>query len=130
MAHAAYFAEPGGRAEVAWVVADDQRGRGLGTLLLAHLAERAEEVGIGPFVAYVLPTNKEMIEVLRESGVPLTTPLQLRSYDGVWASGLALHVRWESELCPLISLAFRWPPHSKERLCGPSVSFYSRRHCR
>ena len=73
VAHAAYFAEPGGRAEVAWEVADDQRGRGLGTLLLAHLAERAEEVGVGPFVAYVLPTNREMIEVLRESGVPMRT---------------------------------------------------------
>ncbi len=73
VAHAAYFAESGGRAEVAWVVADDHRGRGLGTLLLAHLAERAEEVGIGPFVAYVLPENHEMIEVLRESGVPMRT---------------------------------------------------------
>lgn len=76
VAHAAYFAEPAGRAEVAWEVADDQRGRGLGTLLLAHLAERAEEVGIGPFVAYVMPTNKEMIEVLRESGVPIRSARQ------------------------------------------------------
>lgn len=73
IAHAAYFAEPTGRAEVAWEVADDQRGRGLGTLLLAHLAERAEEVGVGPFVAYVLPTNREMVEVLHESGVPMRT---------------------------------------------------------
>lgn len=73
VAHAAYFAEPSGRAEVAWIVSDDHRGRGLGTLLLAHLAERAEEVGVGPFVAYVLPENHEMIEVLRESGVPMRT---------------------------------------------------------
>jgi acetate---CoA ligase (ADP-forming) len=73
VAHAAYFAEPTGRAEVAWTVADDHRGRGLGTLLLAHLAERAEEVEVGPFVAYVLPDNRDMIDVLRESGVPLRT---------------------------------------------------------
>lgn len=71
VAHAAYFADESGRAEVAWTVAEDHRGRGLGTLLLAHLAERAEELGIGPFVAYVMPDNKEMIEVLKESGVPL-----------------------------------------------------------
>ncbi|HZP96244.1 MAG TPA: GNAT family N-acetyltransferase [Candidatus Limnocylindria bacterium] len=73
VAHAAYFADGTGRAEVAWVVADDQRGRGLGTLLLAHLAERAEELGLGPFVAYVLPENRDMVEVLRESGMPMRT---------------------------------------------------------
>ncbi|HEU5288947.1 MAG TPA: GNAT family N-acetyltransferase, partial [Candidatus Limnocylindria bacterium] len=78
IAHAAYFAEDSGPAEVAWIVADDHKGRGLGTLMLAHLAERAEEVGVGPFVAYVLPDNREMIEVLRESGVPMRTT---RSHD-------------------------------------------------
>ena len=71
IAHAAYYAEPDGSAEVAWVVADDWQGKGLGTILLAHLAERAESLGIGPFVANVMPENNRMIDVLRESGFPL-----------------------------------------------------------
>jgi len=71
VAHAAYYAKPEGPAEVAWVVADDWQGKGLGTLLLAHLAEHAESRGIGSFVAYVLPENHRMVDVLRESGFPL-----------------------------------------------------------
>lgn len=71
VAHAAYYAKSDGPAEIAWVVADEWQHKGLGTLLLAQLAEHAERHGIGPFVANVLPENREMIEVLRESGCPL-----------------------------------------------------------
>jgi acetate---CoA ligase (ADP-forming) len=73
VAHAAYFAEPDGPAEIAWVVADDWQNKGLGTLLLAHLAEHAESLRIGPFIAYVLPENRQMVEMLHESGFPLRT---------------------------------------------------------
>ncbi len=73
VAHAAYFAEPLGSAEIAWVVADDSQNNGLGTLLLAHLAEHAESLGIGPFVANVRPENRRMMDMLRESGFPLRT---------------------------------------------------------
>ena len=73
VAHAAYYAKPEGSAEIAWVVADDWQNKGLGTLLLAHLAEHAESLGIGPFVAYVLPENRRMADVLRASGFPLRT---------------------------------------------------------
>jgi acetyl coenzyme A synthetase (ADP forming)-like protein len=61
------------RAEVAFAVADDLQGRGLGTILLAHLAETAHDAGIRTFEAEVLPWNHQIIEMFRESGFPLKT---------------------------------------------------------
>jgi acetyl coenzyme A synthetase (ADP forming)-like protein len=58
------------KAEVAFAVADELQGHGLGTILLAHLAEVADENGISTFVAEVLPRNHRMIEMFRESGFP------------------------------------------------------------
>lgn len=71
IAHAAYMREDPGRAEVAFVVADAWQGKGISTLLLAHIAEAAERNGISTFVAVVMPTNHRMIEVFRESGFPV-----------------------------------------------------------
>ena len=47
------------------------RDCGLGTLLLAHLAEVAQDNGISVFTAEVMPENHRMIEVFRESGFPV-----------------------------------------------------------
>ena len=58
-------------AEVAFAVADRLQGMGLGTLLLAHLAEVASDNGIPVFWAEVMPGNHRMIEVFRESGFPV-----------------------------------------------------------
>lgn len=69
--HASYAVVDGGRAEVAFTIADAYQGRGLGTLLLGHLAEHAAANGIQTFEAEVLPTNHRMLEVLRQSGFPL-----------------------------------------------------------
>ncbi|MGA2529266.1 MAG: bifunctional GNAT family N-acetyltransferase/acetate--CoA ligase family protein [Acidimicrobiales bacterium] len=55
-------------AEVAFVVRDDQQGRGLGTVLLEHLASAAVQRGIGRFVADTLPDNYRMINVFRSVG--------------------------------------------------------------
>jgi acyl-CoA synthetase (NDP forming)/RimJ/RimL family protein N-acetyltransferase len=55
-------------AEVAVVVEDAHQGRGLGPLMLEHLAAAGEERGIERFVANVLPTNRRMIEVFRSAG--------------------------------------------------------------
>jgi acetate---CoA ligase (ADP-forming) len=57
-------------AEVAFEMSARMRGQGLATILLAHLAEIAAERGIERFVAEVLPENRRMIEVFRESGFP------------------------------------------------------------
>jgi acetyl coenzyme A synthetase (ADP forming)-like protein len=68
VAHAAYIREAPGRAEVAFEVADDWQGRGISTLLLAHLSELATAEGIETFTAVVLPDNHRMIGVFRDSG--------------------------------------------------------------
>ncbi len=73
IAHAVYLQDSPGRAEVAFAIADEMQGLGLGTILLAHLAEVAEANGIQIFVADVLPQNFRMIEVFRESGFPIET---------------------------------------------------------
>jgi acetyl coenzyme A synthetase (ADP forming)-like protein len=72
VAHAAYIRIDSERAEVAFLVADAWQGRGISTILLAHLAEVAEPHGIATFVAEVLPHNHRMIDVFRESGFPVT----------------------------------------------------------
>lgn len=63
-------AEGGGpaQAEVAFVVRDDHQGRGIGTVLLEHLASAAFQRGIGRFVADTLPENYRMLNVFRSAG--------------------------------------------------------------
>jgi len=58
----------GDAAEVAFLVADDAHGRGLGSLLLEHLAAACRDLGIRHFVAEVLPENTSMIHVLQDAG--------------------------------------------------------------
>jgi len=58
-------------AEVAFLVAEAFRGRGIATLLLARLARAARGYGIVRFEARVLPENPEMLEVFRGSGLPV-----------------------------------------------------------
>lgn len=77
--HGLYVGGPGGRAEVAFAIAAEMQGKGLGTILLAHLAEVATEHGYATFVADVLPQNHRMIEVFRDSGLPT----QVRAEPGV-----------------------------------------------
>ncbi|MFD3424413.1 bifunctional acetate--CoA ligase family protein/GNAT family N-acetyltransferase [Nocardia fluminea] len=64
-------------AEVAFVVADEHQGRGLGSVLLEHLAGAAAENEVVAFVAEVLAENEAMITVFREAGYQLQ-----RSRDG------------------------------------------------
>lgn len=67
----------GKSAEVAFVVADHHQGRGLGPILLEHLAGAAAENGLERFVAEVLAENRHMVSVFREAGYQVK-----RSYDG------------------------------------------------
>lgn len=55
-------------AEVAFVVADDWQGRGIGQALLMALAKRARGAGVDTFVAQVLPDNTKMLAVFRAAG--------------------------------------------------------------
>lgn len=56
------------RAEVAFAVADAHQGRGIGTVLLEHLAKLALIMGITEFEADVLGENNQMLAVFRRSG--------------------------------------------------------------
>jgi acetyl coenzyme A synthetase (ADP forming)-like protein len=69
--HALYIREDSDRAEIAFAIADRLQGRGLGTILLAHLAEVAADHGLHTFEATVMPQNHRMVEVFRESGFPV-----------------------------------------------------------
>jgi acyl-CoA synthetase (NDP forming)/GNAT superfamily N-acetyltransferase len=59
-------------AEVAVVVEDSHQGRGLGPLLLEHLASAGLERGVQRFVADVLPGNRRMLEVFRSAGFEIS----------------------------------------------------------
>ncbi len=56
------------RAEVAFAVADDLHGRGIGTRLLERLAAHASSAGIDEFVAEVLSQNGAMLRVFDDAG--------------------------------------------------------------
>lgn len=66
-------------AEVAFNVSDAYQGRGLGSILLEHLAAAARENGIRRFTAEVLPENRKMITVFAEAGYEV----ERRFDDGV-----------------------------------------------
>lgn len=73
-------------AEVAFYVDDSEHGRGLGSVLLEHLAAAARERGITHFSAEVLPTNTRMLAVFRDAGYAIAQRLD----DGVIHVELAL----------------------------------------
>jgi acetyl coenzyme A synthetase (ADP forming)-like protein len=55
-------------AEVAFAVADELQGHGVGTRLLEQLAASAAAAGIERFVAEVLPANAAMLTVFADAG--------------------------------------------------------------
>jgi acetate---CoA ligase (ADP-forming) len=59
-------------AEVAFAVADDFQGRGVGTRLLEQLAAAATAVGIEEFVAEVMADNTAMLRVFTDAGFETT----------------------------------------------------------
>lgn len=67
------------QAEVAFEVEDAFQRRGLGSVLLEHLAQAAREEGIATFVADVLPANAAMLRVFSSAGYPVAQ----RYADGV-----------------------------------------------
>lgn len=95
--HAQYVRRPGTpEAEVAFAVADAFQGRGLGTLLLAHLSEHAHAAGVELLDAEVMSGNRRMIDMFRASGFPVL----LRSDHGT------SFVRFPSSLAPAALAAF------------------------
>jgi RimJ/RimL family protein N-acetyltransferase len=62
-------------AEIAFITNDAYRGRGVASLLLAHLVRIARERDLSRFDAQVLPQNQAMLSVFRSSGLPMMTAL-------------------------------------------------------
>jgi acetyl coenzyme A synthetase (ADP forming)-like protein len=63
-------------AEIAFAVADDHQGRGIGTRLLEQLANRAAAGGVERFVADVLADNRAALRVFEEAGFELGRSLE------------------------------------------------------
>ncbi len=66
-------------AEVAFNVSDSFQGKGIGSILLEHLALVGLDGGVTRFVAEVLPQNRRMINVFKEAGYNVKHRLE----DGV-----------------------------------------------
>jgi len=64
------------RAEVAFAIADELQGRGVGTRLLEKLAEIARDQGVMAFDAYVLGDNRRMMDVFLDSGYEVSRRLE------------------------------------------------------
>ncbi len=62
-------------AEVAFLVADDYQHRGLGMLLLHHLATAARHQGITTFTAETQASNRDMMGVFEGSGFDVSASL-------------------------------------------------------
>jgi len=60
------------KAELAFAVDDEYQGLGIGTLLMKHLIMIARANQIEKFVAYVMPDNRRMRDVLRRAGLPIS----------------------------------------------------------
>ncbi|MCU0282507.1 MAG: GNAT family N-acetyltransferase [Candidatus Nanopelagicales bacterium] len=102
-------------AEVAFVVRDDHQGRGLGAVLLEHLAAAAWERGVRRFVAEVLPSNRKMLMTFREAGYVVSSRME----DGVF------HLTFDLEPTELVlsvraAREHRSEARSVERLLNPA----------
>jgi len=73
-----------GNAEVAFTVADDMRGHGIGTLLVFRVAAYARANGITDFTAYVLSDNHAMMRVFRNAGFSMSREID----EGVYTVSL------------------------------------------
>jgi RimJ/RimL family protein N-acetyltransferase len=68
-------------AEVAFTVADEHQGRGIGTRMLEQLAERAAAAGIERFVAEVMADNTKMLRVFEDAGFGVTRQLDRGTFE-------------------------------------------------
>jgi len=101
-------------AEVAFVVRDDHQSRGLGAVLLEHLAAAAWERGLRRFVAEVLPNNRKMLGTFREAGYVLSQRME----DGVFHLTFDLEPT-EKVLSVRAAREHRSEARSVERLLNP-----------
>jgi len=101
-------------AEVAFVVQDAQQRRGLGSILLEHLAAAAQECGIRRFTAEVLSENQTMLRVFIDAGYAVNREF----FSGVVDLGFDIKPT-ESSLAVIASREHRAESRSIARLLSP-----------
>ena len=79
-------------AEVAFNISDHYHGKGIGSVLLEHLAAIAHAGDITEFEAEVLPHNRKMLSVFSEAGYQVSRRLE----DGVVTLHFAIEPTAES----------------------------------
>jgi acetyl coenzyme A synthetase (ADP forming)-like protein len=95
--HAFYVAIDEQRAEVAFTIANDFQGRGLGTILLGQLAEVAAANGIKVFEAEVVASNHSMLHVFRGSGFPIEVNAHAGQLHVVFPTSFSAEARQQFE---------------------------------
>jgi len=75
----------GGVAEVSVYVAEQARGQGAGTALLAHLVEASEQAGFWTLQAGIFPENEASIKLHHKVGFrTVGVREKLGQMDGIW----------------------------------------------
>ena len=95
--HAFYAAVAEKRAEVAFTIANDFQGRGLGSILLGQLAQVASTHGIEIFEAEVVAANHAMLHVFRASGFPIEVNAKAGQLHVVFPTSFTTQARQQFE---------------------------------
>lgn len=75
-----YIVHAPGKAEVSFAVIDEYQAKGIGGVLMQHIAEIARKGGVRELTADVMPDNAPMLRVFQGSGLPIEI---VRDPDGV-----------------------------------------------
>ena len=95
--HAFYVAIGERRAEVAFTIANDFQGRGLGSILLGQLAQVAHANGIEIFEAEVVAANHAMLHVFRASGFPVEVNARVGQLQVVFPTSFTAEAQQQFE---------------------------------
>ncbi len=95
--HAFYVLIGDQRAEVAFTIANDFQGRGLGSILLGQLAQVASANGIEIFEAEVVAANHRMLHVFRASGFPIEVSANVGQLSVVFPTSFTAEARKQFE---------------------------------
>ena len=95
--HAFYVAINDQRAEVAFTIANEYQGRGLGSILLGQLAQVASANGIEIFEAEVVAANHRMLHVFRASGFPIEVTANVGQLRVVFPTSFTTEARKQFE---------------------------------
>jgi GNAT superfamily N-acetyltransferase len=103
-------------AEVAFNISDHFQGKGIGSVLLEHLAAIARDLGITEFTAEVLPQNRKMLQVFSDAGYDGQPPSRT-----AWSRSTSTSSRPKRPRPVAMSREHRAESQSVRALLGPKV---------